>query len=453
MSTLFAHFRLSEGPLAGLTSWDDTGLHTITWDGTTANMRAGVQSSGYNPNAVDGWWEITGDDVMYPYPVSQFDVYHKGGTFNFCKDTHYAPETSPIGTFNGIDDEIILDTEVVFNDDFYITFYVDSSAGNLVHQTLFGAGAGPCLLRILGGKWSAKLNDDNTRYFSLVTNVTGFGSFVRVNGVLTLTVGDQTQSINIPTGVSFAIKNISVNTVSFSGIIRNVDINGTLIPINEGEGLDCHDSEGNIIGTYSVTIPTFWNGEPMVSQAIMDMEAASTSGNYLTDGLGHPLPMTQTNWGELGADIVINGQFIYGADDWTLGTGWTVANKVLTYSGAAFGPVVSQLGDVTLSATYNVDCELEAGSFRIKVGSLAYTTWEGTPLTIVADGTIPDINIEPLSATVELSSISIREVNPVMNQNKQYYMTACEGKPVERWDYKTPRTTAEDAEIKLLGCL
>jgi len=95
-STQDIHFRLAEG--SGLTSYDDTGAHSITWTGVEADLWAGTQDT-YHGNAVEGWWEIDLDDVKYPYAVSGFDTLHQGGTFNAC-ETSYAPEETPLGTMN-----------------------------------------------------------------------------------------------------------------------------------------------------------------------------------------------------------------------------------------------------------------------------------------------------------------------------------------------------------------
>ena len=64
-----SHYRCAEGEDGGLISYDDTGEHTITWDGTTANIRGYTQDS-YHGNAVDGWWESIGSQAYYPYDPS-----------------------------------------------------------------------------------------------------------------------------------------------------------------------------------------------------------------------------------------------------------------------------------------------------------------------------------------------------------------------------------------------
>ena len=93
---LIAHFRMSEG--LGLTSFSDDGLHSIVWTGVEVNLWSQRQDE-YHGNSINGWWEINGDNVKYPYPVVGFDIYHAGGTFNDC-ETSYGPEETPLGTMN-----------------------------------------------------------------------------------------------------------------------------------------------------------------------------------------------------------------------------------------------------------------------------------------------------------------------------------------------------------------
>ena len=128
--------------------------------------------------------------------------------------------------------------------------------------------------------------------------------------------------------------------------LNNREINNTMTvlafyAVDEGSGLTIADSSGNgNDATLDVTIPTFWEGDPMVSQELGDADIAADA-LYFTDGLYHPVEKTQAEW--------------------------------------------------------------------------------------VSDG--------------------------VINYDKQRYLTDCDGKPPQLLIYKDPRTVAEDAAIKLFGCI
>jgi len=62
---------------------------------------------------------------------------------------------------------------------------------------------------------------------------------------------------------------------------------GTLIPLNEGEGTDIHDDEDNSIGTLSTSNPTAFWANKVTPQALLDMDTAyyiftDASGNVKT---------------------------------------------------------------------------------------------------------------------------------------------------------------------------
>lgn len=104
------HFPLSETSPTATHSFSTDGQHSIEWNGTLANMRAGRQDS-YHFNVTKGWYEIEGDDTKYPYPVTGYDTFHEPGTFNDA-ETAFAFEEFPVGSPNGIDDEILLPFDV-----------------------------------------------------------------------------------------------------------------------------------------------------------------------------------------------------------------------------------------------------------------------------------------------------------------------------------------------------
>jgi hypothetical protein len=80
-----------------------------------------------------------------------------------------------------------------------------------------------------------------------------------------------------------------------AGWIRNILFSdGTLVKVDEGSGTDIHDSDGNLVGTLTTgDSVAFWtDASPMVSQAVMDMEADQGVGVF-TDLAGHSVPMSQ----------------------------------------------------------------------------------------------------------------------------------------------------------------
>ena len=242
---------------------DTSKLYAGTSDGITVfdGLTSEVQESSGNIVAID----YSSDDSVVGTTTSVFSGYtietieHPGNEFN-NSETSFAPETKPVGSPNGTDDDFTMDTD---------------------HGTIISYGG-----------------------------------------------------TAVPTYVH--------PTITFTtGTIRNILFSdGVLIPVDEGEGLVIKDSLGNIVGTYDVTIPTFWEGEPMVSQELGDADIAADA-LYFTDGLYHPVEKTQAEW--------------------------------------------------------------------------------------VSDG--------------------------VINYDKQRYLTDCEGKPPQLLIYKDPRTTAEDAAIKLFDCI
>ena len=94
-----------------------------------------------------------------------------------------------------------------------------------------------------------------------------------------------------------------------AGTLRNILFSdGTLVPLDEGEGTTIHDSNGNVVGTLSsADVTGFWSGEPMVSPEVMAMEADQGSTVY-TDGLGHAFPFTQA---DIEDSLIINNNNQY----------------------------------------------------------------------------------------------------------------------------------------------
>lgn len=239
---------------------------------------------------------------------------NRGGTFNDA-ETYFAPEGHPVGTFNGVDDVIELLSETSVQGDFLITCWI-GLASNGANQFLLRSVDGNTYAYLVStGSWTVKIQGTNYD-FTNVLNIAGEWILSRSGTSLTLTVGDDTQTVTSNT-LDFPVKTIGRSAVTINGVVRNPRfIDSTqdiLIPINEGSGTDIHDSDGNLVGILSGD-DTFWEGEPMVAHSIMDAEAASTSGNYLTDGNGHALSMTQQEWE---ADTVVmnnNKQYYFCAE-------------------------------------------------------------------------------------------------------------------------------------------
>jgi len=315
-STQDTYFRIAEGNDSEF-SWDDTGTNFITWTGVLADMWAGSQDT-YHGNAVDGWWEKTADATMYPYAVAGFSEYHRGGTWNNC-ETAYGPEEFPVGDFNGTDDAIALSTPSILSGDCSVGFtFVPEDMGS--KRPIWGGASsteGLLWLHEDGPYFQLYINGNAVTYGS-ITFTSGeyyVCTWSRVGNQGTLTVNGVSQVLTVDTG-DITIRNIGNYTSTyFDGILRDVDINGTLIPINEGSGTDIHDSASNSVGTLSGT-GDFWAGKPMVAQSIIDMEAAAVAP-YFTDGGTNAISKTQQEWISDGV-INNNKQYYFGDKGMTL---------------------------------------------------------------------------------------------------------------------------------------
>ena len=312
-------FRCQEN--SGLTSFSDdyeNDGHYITWDAIEANLWAQKQDT-YFANATLGWWEIDTDPVLYPYPVVGFTTFHKGGTFNNC-EVSYAPESFPVGTFNGVDDNVVLDSlPIPATDITSISFYTEILYDAAVYFRQEGSSTNYFLL--LNGNAFGQDNSGTPTYSIDGVVVTDPSSYVgdgiwHLVEITGLDLSSWTGDLQISGYPGFALE----------GIIRDVNINGTLIPINEGEGTDIHDSEGNVIGFADVTIPTFWEGEPMVAQSIIEAELVQGS-TVFTDGSGHPTPNTQQEWE---ASLIINNNKQYYLTNCNGLPNLLIYNRVLT---------------------------------------------------------------------------------------------------------------------------
>lgn len=309
------HFPTAEGKgqFSFSTNYLNDGIR-ITWDTTVENTWA-VRQNFYHRNAVDGWWEIDGDDTKYPYPVAGFTTFHKGGMFTDAESS-FAAETFPVGTPNGLDDIGTLDNTVTLSDNMKISFYADvrgygaydgcavlgSSLGNSHWMFFYNPSEGVYEFRLHNGFPTMEFVFDGEPEV-------GYYEFERIGTTATLTT---------PSGIvititcdedDFVFNKLFVSPWGdevFNGVVRDIHWkdanNDTLVPIDEGEGLELHDSKGTIIGTFDITIPTFWEGAPMVSKSLMAIEAIRALP-YLTDGGGYPVPKTQQ---ELFTDNVIN---------------------------------------------------------------------------------------------------------------------------------------------------
>jgi len=190
------------------------------------------------------------------------------------------------------------------------------------------------------------------------------------------------------------------------------------------------------------------------------MEAAAGI-NYFTDGNGHSLSMTQQAWGELGSELVENGEFIYWTDptipdDWgQIGT-HDVNNYVeentkgcrIVSDGTYVG--ISQSGNITSGALYEYSIyvyDTTSGGIELAYGAsaveleLGLNVFQLTPSTSTLS---VKRNFSLGTCDCIFGDISVREVNPVMNNNLQYWFCPTAGLIL----YKTPRTVPEAAEVE-----
>ncbi|HID69376.1 MAG TPA: BspA family leucine-rich repeat surface protein, partial [Desulfobacterales bacterium] len=157
------------------------------------------------------------------------------------------------------------------------------------------------------GYWT--INGDDTRYPYAVPGFDAYHKGGTWNNAESLFAFKEEQ-IGSPDGVSdeltmlvdhgtivssegTSIPSYTHPTVSMTaGTIRALTFSdGTILQINEGEGSDIHDSEGNIAGTLSGTPENFW-ANTLLPQPIMDMEAVHGELIF-SDNAGHSIKRDQ----------------------------------------------------------------------------------------------------------------------------------------------------------------
>jgi len=374
-----------------------------------------------------------------------------GGTFNNC-ETKYAPEVHAVGTFNPDDNHILLNTPVVL-DDFEVSMYLDIDPDS--DAILISSVDGTSYIRWKTlNEWQVKIQSIN--YFFTLPLLSGVVKVTRAGDQLTLDNGDTTETLACTT-LSLELQDIGrygEGGFYVTGIIRDINLNGLIIPIDEGEGTVIHDSDNNVVGTLSDD-STFWDGDKLVAQSIIDAEDAA-GVHYLTDGLGNPLPLSQEGWDTLGEELVLNSLFTLGSDNWSVvGAGFSFSDDRLVSSSGDANAYVTQAGVHEAGKSYEltVDYSLSSGTLRLFLANTSSGNVDnilditGTGVTSIQ---YDYLNIDVLKildvdgdAVGSIESISVREVSPLMNTNKQYYI-GDNGVLI----YKTPLTTEEDTEVK-----
>jgi Concanavalin A-like lectin/glucanases superfamily len=356
------HFRIAEGNASPRSYSDNypTDGRYIAWTGDLAAMWASRQDV-YHGNANLGWWEIDGDPVKYPFPVVGFTTYHPANKLTPC-ETLLAYKEDPVGTMDGSVTEINLPFNV--------------PAGS------------------------------------------------------TLTYdGTATAGLDI-------VNNKITDTSSIGGTIRNIVItdSGSVVlasyKVDEREGGTVADSSGNgQTATITGVLVDFW-ADSLVPVEIMAMEAVQ-GANLYTDGNGHALPQPQSVLEELGGELVEDVDIDSG-DGFDATGGWSIANSKATNDGT---------NDWGLTH----DASVVGGSlYRVRIlmsgvlsGGLYYSIGKGYASNKVDVGSNGlhefDVTCDeqadqkgffyPINTFVgSIESVSVREVNPIVNHNKQNYI-------------------------------
>ena len=198
-------------------------------------------------------------------------------------------------------------------------------------------------------------------------------------------------------------------------------------------GDDTWDGEWFNIGRGTPTITT-------TTQSIYSLNTPATSSTKpmpdLTGGsgnagakLGAPLGITTTSARISAANVVSEPEF-FSADDWTLGTGVSIADNKLQFSGVADGIGATNSETVTTGKEYKVDFTVSGygeGGAYVKLGNTAGTTREAngtfseniTPLTtdtikiLSADGS-GTFNIDTISIVERITSIPILDIGETL---------------------------------------
>lgn len=483
---------VSEG--SGNTSFSSAdGARSVVWTGTLANMWAERQDV-YFYNSVGGWWEINADPVKYPYPVAGFDTHHPGNTFNNA-ETFFAPEEFPIGTANGIDDTITMlaDRGTVISSGgtstpSYIHPTITMTAGT-IRDILFSDGTFMQLREGAGtdlydsdGNLVATLNTSSEPSFwggaqevaqSIIDAESHISDIEKVsNGTFDSNLSDWIVSAGTAQVVAGEAEITSGTT---EGVIeQNVqtEIGKTYLArafVKKGTSSGTQFYAGSTYVGFSVS-PT---GE-IVSDTFV---ATSTStriygrvfdagtgyidnvsvkevveNNYLTDGNGHALPMPQSSWEGLGEEVLDDPLFTNGLTSWsTVGT-VTESNSIVTINGSTALAMLYQsklIENIVYEATIYVQ-EISGVLQLINNNAIVYANLIKGLNTVRFTHSDSNANIilRCLTGnTANISSFSIREVNSVINYNKQYYF-GCKGLTV----FSRNTTDIEDAKMLIYQC-
>ncbi len=239
--------------------------------------------------------------------------------------------------------------------------------------------------------------------------------------------------------------------------------------------------EVDIVGILTTSSEaSFWGGEPMVSQEVMDAELVQDT-EFFTDGKGHSLPMDQESMVGLGQELVENGEVIDALPTMNgvalnlynctteISTEQAVGRASVKVIKTTAGELASSrfvdanaLG-LNLTGTFDVSVDVFLPSGQtVNTLTLWYRDGEGgfgheQDRTMVTDRwvTLKGLTTEPfIGSSVDriamirayndtvsgeywyIDNISVREVNPVMNVNNQYFWRDCEGKKHEILVYK-----------------
>lgn len=217
--------------------------------------------------------------------------------------------------------------------------------------------------------------------------------------------------------------------------------------IDEGAGTVINDSSGN--GNHATLVTSdqnsFWNDSPpMVAQSIIDAEAVQDT-QFFTDGEGHALPIPQSSWEDLGGELSNDVNF-NNPVTWDL-----TGNNASVIGGQAILPQTSAFVRDTSTnipigtSSVTVDIESTDGAVRVygtnnNDGLVEFTSAgvHTALLTTTAGGPVTVLNSGGVSGSV-VNSVSVREVNPVINTNKQYYFCPKNG----LWIYNRALTDEE----------
>lgn len=497
------HFPLAERSPTATHVFDTTGAYSgelITTD--LALMRSGRQDV-FFPHETLGWWEIDGDDTMYPYAVDGFTIYHPGNTWNNSGVLQGFVER-PVGTFTAGSDNIsFLDR---LNTESYIEIEFDLSRPDFSEEKyIVTQGSKDWAILFTATHIIIYYGNGITYYSATIELIHEPSKIKHYKVTIDKSIGEVTVTVDgvLHTSNGTSIAHGASNSLSISGYNVSTSLDMTFrklrvsdgveewfFPLNEGQGTDIHDSEGNIVGELITTDEDAFWANTQLDQEIIDMDA---DYHMFSDSNGHALPVSQGVLEELGGEEITGGNCENDIPH--------ILNTNLNGNCATVGidTSISHTGSSSIKVTGDGVIGNSHYECRFYVSSIATDkvfrigAWVYVPSTTLASSlnfydlsnssgsTMLDSTNERdkwvfltgetdgdlgnrimwlyLNGTVDgggefyVDDMTIREVNPLINNNDQYFMKVCENKPTELALYQEKLTGSDLTKARAWACI